>query len=276
MGGGDSYRKVERKHRGVGYSVVSSTEDNILSLHLTSTTNDFIDLLEIIINLQLLNLPSFPEIYCLLPTTSTSNTTNMVAYIPSITLPAKVFETPAASILLPVAIGGAVGFGTRPRETQGTYIALKQPPYRPPPQAFGPVWTALYGLMGYAAYRAWNIGMSSFDPSKVEATRRGATVYTVQLALNLIWMPLFFRAERPIEATADIVALTGAVGYLTYTWAKVDKVAAWCLAPYLGWLGYATYLCVGTGYLNNWDFASKEKSMSAKPEHTKFVDEESK
>lgn len=199
-----------------------------------------------------------------------------MSYVPSITIPAKVFETPAASILLPVALGTAVGFSTRPKETEETYLALKQPPLRPPPQVFGPMWTALYGLMGYSAYRAWTVGMSSFDPIKVEATRRGATVYTVQLVLNLIWMPLFFRAKRPIEATANIVALTGAVGYLTYTWAKVDDVAAWCLAPYLGWLGFATYLSAGAGYLNNWDFANKERSQSTKTTDTKYVDEESK
>ncbi len=40
-------------------------------------------------------------------------------------------------------------------------------------------------------------------------------------------MPLFFGLKRPIEATADIVALTGTVGYLTYIWSQVDTVAAW-------------------------------------------------
>ena len=57
-------------------------------------------------------------------------------------------------------------------------------------------------------------------------------------------MPLFFRLKRPIEATVDIVALTGTVGYLTYIWSQVDTVAAWCIAPYLGWLSFATYLSV--------------------------------
>ena len=58
-------------------------------------------------------------------------------------------------------------------------------------------------------------------------------------------MPLFFGLKRPIEATADIVLLTGVTGYLTYIWGKVDIVAGWALAPYLGWLGFATYLSVG-------------------------------
>lgn len=49
---------------------------------------------------------------------------------------------------------------------------------------------------------------------------------------------------RPKAATADILALGGVVGYLAYTWGQVDPVCGWLLAPYLGWLSFATYLCV--------------------------------
>ena len=196
-----------------------------------------------------------------------------MAYVPALTLPSQIFSTPAISILHPVAAGTSIGFLTRPRDTQETYLALKQPPYNPPPQVFGPVWTTLYGLMGYGAYRAWTMGMHSLDPLKVENARVGATLYTVQLGLNLIWMPLFFKFKRPIEASVDIVALTGVTGYLLYTWSQVDEVAAWCLAPYLGWLGFATYLSVGVGYLNDWDLQGKEKPMSEKTAKTTHVSE---
>ncbi|EMC93674.1 hypothetical protein BAUCODRAFT_150953 [Baudoinia panamericana UAMH 10762] len=197
----------------------------------------------------------------------------MTTYIPSMTLPAFIFEQPAASILLPVAAGTLVGFGTQPKKTQKTYMEIRQPPLRPPPQVFGPVWTALYGLMGYAAHRAWTTGITSFDINKTNLAKQGATLYTIQLGLNLIWMPLFFYFGRPIEATIDIVALTGITGYLTYIWGQVDETAGWCLVPYLGWLGFATYLCAGAGYLNNWDFSKKQKAKSDKPGETTFVNE---
>ena len=77
-----------------------------------------------------------------------------------------------------------------------------------------------------------------------DTPQQGATLYTIQLGLNLIWMPLFFGLGRPIAATADIVALTGVTSYLAYAWGQVDPVCGYLLAPYLGWLSFATYLSV--------------------------------
>ena len=72
-------------------------------------------------------------------------------------------------------------------------------------------------------------------------------------------MPLFFGMGRPILASVDILALTGTTGYLAYIWGQVDPVCGWLLAPYLAWLSFATYLCTGCGYLNNWDFSKAIK-----------------
>ena len=116
--------------------------------------------------------------------------------------------------------------------------------------------------------------MASAVPSVVENTRIGATLYSVQLGLNLAWMPMFFIKGWPVAASVDIVALTGTVGYLTYIWGNVDDTASYCLMPYLGWLGFATYLCIGAGYLNGWNFQDKMKRVETKPEKTKYVDEE--
>ncbi|KAK7725103.1 hypothetical protein SLS57_004016 [Botryosphaeria dothidea] len=208
----------------------------------------------------------------------------MTTFIPALTLPSAVFETPAVAVLLPVVAGTGIGFSLR-TETASLYKKLKQPPGGPPAYLFGPVWTLLYAGMGYASYRAWSAGMSSPDPAKAAlakvaslppslphcsardptninclATQQGATLYTVQLGLNLIWTPLFFGLGRPIEAIADIVALNGVVGYLAYTWNQVDQTSAWLLVPYMAWLSFATYLSIGFGYLNNWSFKNIDKS----------------
>lgn len=114
--------------------------------------------------------------------------------------------------------------------------------------------------MGYAAYRAAWTGLSPFSsPQTIQTTKHSMTVYTIQLGLNLVWMPLFFVAKRPVEATADIVVLLGLNGYLASLWGSIDSVAALCHAPYIAWLGFATYLSAGAGYLNGWNLADKEE-----------------
>lgn len=184
----------------------------------------------------------------------------MTTYIPQLTLPQTIFNNPALSILLPVALGTGIGYLTRPSQPQDTYRRIKNPPLYPPPYVFGPVWTVLYGLMGYAAYRAVHYGTSPLSAvSTIRDAKAGATLYTVQLGLNLLWMPLFFGLNRPITATADLVALLGLNGYLTYLWGGVDSVAGWCLVPYLGWLSFATYLSAGAAYLNDGDLRQRKE-----------------
>ncbi|KAI0021058.1 TspO/MBR family-domain-containing protein [Xylariomycetidae sp. FL0641] len=168
------------------------------------------------------------------------------------TIPYDVFANPTASVLLPIALGTAVGFSTRPKETKDLYSAMKQPPLRPPPWVFGPVWTVLYGVMGYAAHRA----VTHWPMRSTLASAEGVQgLYTLQLGLNLAWMPLFFGLRRPAAALVDIVALLGVNGYLTYLYAGADKVATYCMVPYLAWLGFATYLNVGVGHVNDWDIS---------------------
>lgn len=205
----------------------------------------------------------------------------MTTYIPALTLPDRLFTSPAASILTPIVLGSAVGIGVSSRlkplirpnagglkhaltvnqdkETKITYMRLRQPPLSPPTWVFGPVWTILYGVMGYASYRAYTNGTSPFSsPDVIATTKHAATIYSAQLALNLIWTPLFFGLKKPVAATVDIVALLGTNVYLTYLWSTIDQVSAYCQVPYLGWLGFATYLCAGIGYVNNWDLQAKE------------------
>lgn len=114
--------------------------------------------------------------------------------------------------------------------------------------------------ISYASHRAITAGLSPLTstPALIRTTKHSATLYTIQLGLNLAWMPLFFALKRPIESTVDIVALLGVNAYLTNLWWSVDRTAAWLMVPYLGWLSFATYLCAGAGYLNGWDFKGKE------------------
>ncbi|KAI1209997.1 TspO/MBR-related protein [Annulohypoxylon truncatum] len=175
----------------------------------------------------------------------------MTTSIPSlISIPYNVFANPAASILLPIALGTTAGLSSGVKKSQTTYRAFKQPPLSPPAQVFGPVWTLLYGLMGYASHRAVTAA-----PSALASPDQMGALYTVQLGMNMLWMPLFFGMRRVDLAAANIVLLTGLNGYLTYLYFSVDNLAGWCQVPHMAWLAFATYLTGGVGYLNNWDIS---------------------
>lgn len=74
------------------------------------------------------------------------------------------------------------------------YKTLKKPSWQPPNWLFGPVWTALYAMMGVASWMVWQKAGGAVPLS----------LYAVQLALNLAWTPLFFKKHQLTYALADI------------------------------------------------------------------------
>jgi tryptophan-rich sensory protein len=115
------------------------------------------------------------------------------------------------------------------------YRALRKPKFQPPSYVFGPVWTVLYATIAYSGYRIWQA-----PKSPQRSTALG--LWAAQLILNGAWTPLFFGARKPILALGDIIALDATALAYTMTAARVDKPAAGLVAPYLGWLGFATAL----------------------------------
>lgn len=132
------------------------------------------------------------------------------------------------------ALGGLFSPGRSPR-TQRWFKRLKKPAFQPPPPAFGAVWSALYPSIVASGYRAWRAQPS---PERARALRW----WGVQLGLNGLWSPLFFGLHKPKAALADSALLLAAAGNYVRHAHRVDKPAAWMLAPYLGWLGFATVL----------------------------------
>ncbi|KAL4895906.1 TspO/MBR-related protein [Aspergillus ambiguus] len=172
----------------------------------------------------------------------------------SAALPQTLFTSPVLSVAAPITAGSLVGYlVNRGRGTKETYKSLRKPPYYPPSWLFAPVWTVLYGMMGFAAHHATITGFSTTASLTLrELTASSQTLYVSQLALNYLWMPLFFGMGKPSWALADILMLGVNVGALLRTWWKTDCTAFWLMMPYAAWLGYATYLNAAIGVVNNW------------------------
>ena len=123
------------------------------------------------------------------------------------------------------------------------YQALEKPPFNPPNWVFAPVWTALYILMGIAAWRVWRL--RSF-----EATLKAFAVFGVQLCLNLAWSFLFFGLQRTDLALVEIVILFCAIITNTIMFWRIERLAGLLFVPYVAWVTYATMLNASLWLLN--------------------------
>jgi translocator protein len=125
------------------------------------------------------------------------------------------------------------------------YQALAKPSWNPPDWIFGPVWTALYlliGLSGWLAWRAWRAASERRSMLAPPPGRYPFAAFGVQLLLNAAWTPVFFGLQRPGWALVVILLLWVSIVVLIRQFARLSRPAAWLLAPYLGWVTFATAL----------------------------------
>jgi tryptophan-rich sensory protein len=138
--------------------------------------------------------------------------------------------------------GGLGALATTPN-IPSWYAGLDKPPFLPPNEIFGPVWTLLYLLMGIALFLVW------IKDKKINA----ATTYTAfgaQLLLNLLWSIVFFGLHLPWIGVLVIVSLIASIIWTISEFSKYSKAAMWLLMPYLAWVCFATYLTLGVAFLN--------------------------
>ena len=136
-----------------------------------------------------------------------------------------------AGTLAAGAIGGIASAGA-----PDFYAQLVKPSWAPSARVFGPVWTALYLLMGIAAWFIFRAG--GWDG----ASRVALVLYIVQLALNALWTWLFFANHNGALAFADILLLFVTVAVTALLFTRIEPIAGILLIPYLVWLGFAMAL----------------------------------
>ncbi|HEY4514031.1 MAG TPA: TspO/MBR family protein [Candidatus Paceibacterota bacterium] len=140
-----------------------------------------------------------------------------------------------------VAIGvselaGIIGSIFTAPAIQGWYAGIVKPAINPPSWLFGPVWTILFALMGVAAFLIWRKGLERRD------VKIALGIFLGQLILNTLWSVIFFGFESPGGALLEIVFLWLAILATIIAFARISKLAAWLLAPYILWVSFALYL----------------------------------
>jgi tryptophan-rich sensory protein len=131
---------------------------------------------------------------------------------------------------------GAVGSLFTVRALPEWYASLRKPWFNPPGWIFGPVWGVLYTLMGIALFLIWRTGL------KGRQEKLAVLIFAVQLALNALWSVIFFGARSIPAAMVEIILLWLAILATIISFAKISRMAAWLLSPYLLWVSFAAVL----------------------------------
>lgn len=125
------------------------------------------------------------------------------------------------------------------------YQALRQPDWKPPDWAFGPIWTSIFTLAAISAAWAWQCSQDAVQ------RRRVVLLFGVNAVLNVAWSALFFALQRPDWAMIEWFALWLSVASLVLGLWRISRGAAWLNLPYWLWVSIAGALNQANVALNS-------------------------
>ncbi|MCS3744399.1 MULTISPECIES: TspO/MBR family protein [unclassified Rhizobium] len=146
------------------------------------------------------------------------------------------FFADLALALLPVMVTSVAGQLATIPNIDGWYSTLTKPFFNPPNWIFAPVWTTLYVLMAFAAWRLLRV------PHQVIGRGQALGLFFAQLALNGLWSWLFFAYRSPVAGLINIVPQLLLIVLTIAKSRSVDRMAAFSLVPLAVWVAFATVL----------------------------------
>jgi len=120
------------------------------------------------------------------------------------------------------------------------YKNLSKPWWTPPGWVFPVVWTALYILIALAGMRV----------AQIAGSGQATALWSLQIALNTLWTPVYFGLHRIRSAMVVMVCLWLSVTACTFAFLQLDQIAGLLFLPYLLWVTIAGALNFSTMRLN--------------------------
>ncbi len=148
-----------------------------------------------------------------------------------------------ASIALCLA-AGFIGSAFTTPHIPGWYANLAKPSFTPPSWLFGPVWTALYILMGISLFLVWRGGIGE------RKMQIALAVFIIQLACNMLWSFAFFGRQSPSAGLVVIIVLWLMIVATIAAFMPISRTAGLLLVPYLFWVSFASILNASIYRLN--------------------------
>ncbi|WP_122663341.1 tryptophan-rich sensory protein TspO [Pseudomonas viridiflava] len=112
------------------------------------------------------------------------------------------------------------------------YESLQKPGFTPPNWAFPVAWTTIYLLLAWAGYRL----------TLLPGSETVLALWAAQIALNTLWTPVFFGANRIAVAMVILILLWLVVATMVVMALQLDIITGLILLPYLAWLSVAAAL----------------------------------
>lgn len=156
----------------------------------------------------------------------------------------KKISIPVKAILITIIIfilGGSSAYSAewiRGVTIKVIYTNFNLPPLSPPSWLFGPAWSVLYIILGIYCANLVSVSHNRFS------------LYFLtyfQLSLNIFWTLVFFSLNKLWLASTMILLMDLSVLLILIL---DQRKIRFLLLPYLLWLLFATYLCLGVLILN--------------------------
>ncbi|PPS30968.1 sensory protein TspO [Pseudomonas amygdali pv. morsprunorum] len=112
------------------------------------------------------------------------------------------------------------------------YESLQKPSFTPPNWAFPVAWTVIHLLLAWAGYRL----------TLLPGSQTVLALWAAQIALNTLWTPVFFGANRIVAAMVILALLWIVVATMIVMALQLDIITGLILFPYLVWLSVAAAL----------------------------------
>ena len=148
----------------------------------------------------------------------------------------------SVSLILPLGVGAIAGIFTA-KAVPEWYASLNRPSFSPPNWVFGPVWTALYILLGISLFLIWKL-----DSGKER--NLAIFVFLLQLLLNFGWSFIFFYSKMIGFALFEIILLWMSIVIMLFLFYKIKPIATYINIPYFLWVTFATILNSAYYFLN--------------------------
>lgn len=113
------------------------------------------------------------------------------------------------------------------------YLLLNKSSLTPPGYIFSIVWPLLYLFLAVVGWMLW---------SERKSDTMSVKIFGLQMILNWLWTPVFFRYHLTGVALVMTVAMIVLTGWLINRMYPRRRVISSLLLPYVGWLCFACYL----------------------------------